>query len=153
MDKVTFEEDDMDNIQDPHHDGLVVTLYVANHFVRRILIDNGRSVNIIILETLKRLGISEEEIGRKSTVVVGFSGETKNTYGEIKLPVYVEGVNSLQKFCVIDSLPGCNMILGRPWIHEMKAVPLTYHQCVKIPKETSRILKLYGINEIYNQAY
>ena len=23
------------------------------------------------------------------------------------------------------------MILGRPWIHAMKAIPLTYHQCIK----------------------
>lgn len=51
MDKVTFKEDDIDNIQDPHHDGLLITLYVANHFVREILIDNGSSVNIIRLET------------------------------------------------------------------------------------------------------
>ena len=25
----------------------------------------------------------------------------------------------------------CNMILGQPWIHVMKVVPSTYHQCVK----------------------
>lgn len=24
-----------------------------------------------------------------------------------------------------------NMILGHPWIHAMKSVPLTYHQCLK----------------------
>ena len=106
---------------------------MANHFVRRILIDNGSFVNIINFDTLKRMGIPEDEINKSSTVLVGFSGKTKNTVGEIKLPVYVEGVNAIQKFCVIDSLPGCNIILGRPWIHDVKAVPSTYHQCVKIP--------------------
>ena len=25
----------------------------------------------------------------------------------------------------------CNMILGHPWIHAMKVVPSTYHQCLK----------------------
>ncbi|XP_022041899.1 uncharacterized protein LOC110944546 [Helianthus annuus] len=90
---ITFDSDDWDNIQDPHHDGLVINLYIANHFVRRILVDSGSSVNIIQLETLKRMNIPQMEITSKSTVLVGFSGEAKNTVGEIKLPVCVEAVN------------------------------------------------------------
>ena len=130
---VSFDDQDRDRVQDPHHDGLVITLFVANHFVRRILIDNGSSVNIIQLEALKKMSIPESEIASKSSALIGFSGEVKSTVGEIKLPVYIEGVNSIQKFCVIDSLPCYNIILGRPWIHDMKAVPSTYHQCIKLP--------------------
>jgi hypothetical protein len=130
---ISFENEDLETIQDPHQDSLVVSLHVANHLVRRILIDNGSSVNIIKLDTLERMGIPKEEIAGTSTILVGFSGEIKNTVGEIKLPVYVEGANSIQKFCVVDSLPGCNIILGRPWIHDLKAVPSTYHQCIKLP--------------------
>jgi hypothetical protein len=130
---ISFEETDRGDIQDPHHDGLVITLCIANCFVRRILIDGGSSVNIIQLDALKKMGIPEADIVPRSSVLVGFSGETKNTIGDIKLPIYIEGVNSLQKFCVIDTLSCCNVILGRPWIHDMKAVPSTYHQCVKLP--------------------
>ncbi|KAF5785840.1 putative retrotransposon gag domain-containing protein [Helianthus annuus] len=50
---ITFDEDDRINIQDPHHDSLVITLFISNHFVRRILIDGGSSVNIIQLDVLK----------------------------------------------------------------------------------------------------
>lgn len=32
--QISINEDDRENILDPHHDGLVVTLYRANHFVR-----------------------------------------------------------------------------------------------------------------------
>ncbi|KAK9049138.1 hypothetical protein SSX86_031895 [Deinandra increscens subsp. villosa] len=39
----------------------------------------------------------------------------------------------MQRFCVMDAPSGYNIILGRPWIHDMKAVPSTYHQCVKLP--------------------
>ncbi|XP_076960954.1 uncharacterized protein LOC143637445 [Bidens hawaiensis] len=130
---ISFDESDRVDVQDPHHDSLVITLYVANHYVRRILVDGGSSVNIIQLDVLKKINIPEDEIVPSSSVLVGFSGETKNTIGEIKLPIYVEGVNKMQKFCVIDCLSCCNIILGRPWIHEMKSVPSTYHQCVKLP--------------------
>ncbi|KAJ0874581.1 putative retrotransposon gag domain, aspartic peptidase domain superfamily [Helianthus annuus] len=130
---ITFDEDDRVNIQDPHHDSLVITLFISNHFVRRILIDGGSSVNIIQLDVLKKMGIPESDITPRSSVLVGFSGETKKTLGDIKLPIYVEGLHNYQKFCVIDCLSCCNVILGRPWIHDMKAVPSTYHQCVKLP--------------------
>ncbi|XP_076943680.1 uncharacterized protein LOC143614002 [Bidens hawaiensis] len=114
---ISFDEDDRVNVQDPHHDGLVITLFISNHYVRRILIDGGISVNIIQLEVLKKMNIPESEIAPKSSVLVGFSGETKNTLGDIKLPIYIEGVNSVQKFCAIDTLSCCNVILGKPWIH------------------------------------
>ncbi|KAI3725211.1 hypothetical protein L1987_64989 [Smallanthus sonchifolius] len=130
---ISFNEEDMDNVRDPHHDGLVITLYVANHFIRRILIDGGSSVNIIQHDVLKRMGIPDSEIISKSAVLVGFSGEVENTVRDIKLPIYIEGVNTIQNFCIIDSLSCYNVILGRPWIHDMKAVPSTYHHCVKMP--------------------
>ncbi|XP_076911879.1 uncharacterized protein LOC143569986 [Bidens hawaiensis] len=98
-----------------------------------ILIDGRSSMNIIQLDALKKMDISESEIIPRSSISEVFSGETKNTLGDIKLPVYIDGVNSPQKFCVIDSLSCCNVIISMPWIHDMKAVPSTYHQCVKLP--------------------
>ncbi|KAI3744474.1 hypothetical protein L1987_57555 [Smallanthus sonchifolius] len=66
---ISFDEGDKDDVQDPHHDGLVITLYIANHFIRRILIDGGSSVNIIQLDVLKRMGIPDYEIISKSSVL------------------------------------------------------------------------------------
>jgi len=37
------------------------------------------------------------------------------------------------KFTVFDHPIAYNMILRTPWLYEMKAVPSTYHQCVKFP--------------------
>lgn len=56
-DKVTFSEDERDSILDPSHDGLVMTLYIANHYVRRILADEGSSVKIILQENLLKMNI------------------------------------------------------------------------------------------------
>ena len=56
---ITFDETDKVDIQDPHHARLVITLYIVNHFVRRILVDRGSSINIILLDALKRTNILE----------------------------------------------------------------------------------------------
>ncbi|KAF2565907.1 hypothetical protein F2Q68_00025324 [Brassica cretica] len=37
------------------------------------------------------------------------------------------------KFLVVDCESSYNMILGRPWIHGMGAIPSTLHQMVKFP--------------------
>lgn len=118
------------DVLDPHHDGLVITLYAANHFVRRILIDGGSSVNIVLLVTLDKLNILDSNIVWRSLVLVGLCGGTKNTIREIKLPMYIEGVNSIQHYG--DSLSWYNIILGMPLIHDMKFVLSTYYQCLKM---------------------
>lgn len=76
-------------------------------------------------------------------MLVGFSGEQKKTMGEITLPVYCEGLNIHKKFQVIDVPSSYNVILGRPWIHELKAVPSTYHQMIKLPTPWG-VKVLYG---------
>ena len=93
-----FDETGMEGIHHPRHDGLVITLYIANHFVRRILVNRGSSVNIILLDALKRTNILESKIIRRSLVLIGFSGETKHMIGERKLPIYIEGGKLYTKF-------------------------------------------------------
>ena len=79
------------------------------------------------------MGIDESKIIKKTTILIGFSGELNNKLGDIELPVYAEGVNLCTRILVVDSPSAYNVILGRPWIHEMEAVPSTYHQVLRFP--------------------
>jgi hypothetical protein len=138
---ISFGEEDAPGGQDPHHDALVISLSLANCEVGRILVDNGSSANLIMLSTLQDMGYRECDILKKSIPLVGFSGETKHTIGEISLPTYAAGINLPVRYLVIDCPSSYNVILGRPWIHSMKAIPSTYHQCIKIPTP-------WGVQEI-----
>ena len=40
---------------------------------------------------------------------------------------------------VLDIPLAYNIFLGRPWIHEMRVVPSTYHQCVNFPFHGSEV--------------
>nr|XP_016451225.1 PREDICTED: uncharacterized protein LOC107775929 [Nicotiana tabacum] len=44
-----------------------------------------------------------------------------------------EGITKMALFEEVDGDMGYNIILGRPWLHEMKAVPSTYHHMLKFP--------------------
>ncbi|XP_013751667.2 uncharacterized protein LOC106454030 [Brassica napus] len=132
-DEISFTAKEQEKILAPHHDALVISLTVANCLVKRILVDNGSSSKIIFQTAYQDLGLEESTLTRKVTPLIGFSGEVKQTAGEVILPVYVEGVNMSTKFLVVDCQSAYNMILGRPWIHDMGAVPSTLHEMVKFP--------------------
>ncbi|XP_074296949.1 uncharacterized protein LOC141627614 [Silene latifolia] len=128
---VTFDETDAGSTPEQHHDALIITLPIGNCKVKKILVDTGSSVNLIMMETLKGMGFTEKDLAKKAIPLVGFSGETKHSLGEIIIPTYAGGVNRQVRYLVIDGPSTYNVILGRPWIHEMKAIPSTYHQCRK----------------------
>ncbi|XP_074316372.1 uncharacterized protein LOC141652691 [Silene latifolia] len=130
---VTFDETDAGNETEQHHDALTITLSIGNCTVRKVLGDTGSSVNIIMFETLKVMGFDKEHLVKKYVPLVGFSGETAHSVDEITIPTYIEGVNKFVRYLVIEGPATYNVILGRPWLHQMMAVPSTYHQCLKFP--------------------
>ncbi|KAJ9542222.1 hypothetical protein OSB04_028728 [Centaurea solstitialis] len=143
--KITFDQDDLSETDPRHHDALVIQLTIGNCLTKRILIDGGSSANVIFADTLKIMGIDRSNIARRTTTLIGFNGDTTNTLGEIVLPVFAKGINKQIKFNVIDCRSAYNAILGKPWIHDMKAVPSTYHQKVKFPSP-------WGVQEINQDA-
>ncbi|XP_056847452.1 uncharacterized protein LOC130498111 [Raphanus sativus] len=132
-DEISFTAREQERVLAPHHDALVISLPIVNCLVKRILVDNGSSSNIIFHSAFADLGLEPTSLNRKATPLVGFSGEVKQTLGEVLLPVYAEGVNQATKFLVVDCPSSYNVILGRPWIHDMGAVPSNLHQLVKFP--------------------
>ncbi|XP_062103334.1 uncharacterized protein LOC133814383 [Humulus lupulus] len=141
---ISFSTTESTRLLNLHHDALVITLYIANYLTKCILIDKGNSSNILFLSALREKGIDESNITKKTTTLIDFSGEQKNTLGEIELPVYAKGVNLCTRFLVVDSPSAYNVILGRPWIHEMEAVPSIYHQVLRFPIK-------WGVKEIKGQ--
>lgn len=90
---IRLTSDEYGGILAPHHDALIISLTIAKFLMKMILIDNGSSTNILFTQAFKGLLLDEAELTRKSTSLVRFNGEVKQTIGEVTLPVYVGGVN------------------------------------------------------------
>ncbi|KAG7594095.1 Ribonuclease H-like superfamily [Arabidopsis thaliana x Arabidopsis arenosa] len=131
--EVTFSESETSQLDKPHDDALVITLDIAHCEVSRVLIDTGSSVDLIFLDTLTRMGISKQSIKGPPSPLVSFTSETSMSVGTIVLPISAEGIVKMVEFTVFDRPAAYNVILGTPWLYEMKAVPSTYHQCLKFP--------------------
>ncbi|KAF8054198.1 hypothetical protein N665_1340s0002 [Sinapis alba] len=141
---VTFSEGDLVDIDQPHNDPLLVELQIGTCEVTRILIDTGSSVDLIFRQTLEKMLIDLNDIKPSSRALTGFNGSSTSLLGTICLNVFAGGVNKLVKFSVIDTKTQYNAILGTPWLHMMKAIPSTYHQCIKFPTKEGTVFTLKG---------
>ena len=110
---ISFVDNEDSSLINRYHDTLVISLLIANYKVKRVLINNGSSTNVIFLNALKEMNIDESHIYHCTTILVGFSGEQKFTLGDITFLVYANGVNLHITFVVLDSPSAYNVILGR----------------------------------------
>ncbi|XP_018454115.1 uncharacterized protein LOC108825305 [Raphanus sativus] len=142
--QITFSPDDALGIHMPHNDPLLVELGIGDCQVTKILIDTGSSVDLIFRDTLDKMGVDTESMKPSSRSLTGFNGSSEAMIGTIRLPVYACGTTRTVKFSVVDSKAPYNAILGTPWLHSMRAIPSTYHQCVKFPGPDGKIRTLRG---------
>ncbi|XP_038719812.1 uncharacterized protein LOC120012458 [Tripterygium wilfordii] len=84
---ISFTDDKMSRSLNPHDDSLVITLQIANCEVKRIMINDGSSANLLFMSTLQAMGLLEAEIIRGHIPLIGFSGEQQYTIGSIPLQV------------------------------------------------------------------
>ena len=56
-DEISFTAKEQEKVLTPHHDALVISLTVANCLVKRLLVDNGSSGNIIFHAAYMDLGL------------------------------------------------------------------------------------------------
>ncbi|XP_019226712.1 PREDICTED: uncharacterized protein LOC109208126 [Nicotiana attenuata] len=92
----------------------------------------GSSANIVQWRVLEQAKLTGSIISAMK-LLARFNLANVTTRVEILLPTNAEGVMKTTLFDVVDGDMGYNIILGRPWLHEMKAVPSTYHQLLKFP--------------------
>ncbi|KFK22592.1 hypothetical protein AALP_AAs74016U000200 [Arabis alpina] len=132
-DSITFDEKDTEGLDQPHNDPLVINLTVYDFNIAHVLIDTGSSVDVILKKTLERMKIDLSTIKGRPKPITGFSGETTMTMGTIRLPVQAGNVKHMVNFTVSNHPAIYNVIMGTPWLNLMRAVPSTYHLCLKIP--------------------
>ena len=134
---ITFSDSDMEGCQHPHNDPLVVRAVVANKTVHRVLVDNGSSADIIFASAFDKMGIGRERLEPVNTHLRGFSGEKVLPLGSIQLVLTLGDppcqVTTTARFLIVDAPSSYNMLLGRPSLNAIKAIPSAYHMMIKFP--------------------
>ena len=138
---ISFGEDDLEGMVQPHDDALVVMARIGGFLVKRVMIDQGSGANVMYSDLFEGLGLKTQDLAKYDMPLVSFDGRVVIPEGQISLPVDMEGKEVIVTFIVVRSFSPYTAILGRPWIHAMKAVPSTFYVKVKFPTE-------YGVAEV-----
>ena len=111
----------------PHYDALVLTLCINNFDVNRVLVDPGSAADLLHLLAFQQMKVPLNHLSLVGRVLYGFNKATTLTVGDIVLSVKAGTITQQVLFSVVEDLGPYNAIVGRAWLHAMKAIPSTFH--------------------------
>lgn len=115
----------------PYNDVLVVIFDIAKFMIHRLLVDNGSLMNIIYWSMLYEMGKSKSSLQKDEATLVGFDSKESRATDTIMLLVTIRRANLRTNFIMFEAPLVYNVILRRPQLYRMKAIPSTYHQKIK----------------------
>ncbi|XP_042467478.1 uncharacterized protein LOC122050653 [Zingiber officinale] len=135
--EISFGPKDLEGIEIPHDEALIIKAVIANYTIRRTFIDTGSSVNIIFKQAFDLLQIDQAKLLPMATPLYGFTGNEVSPIGQTRLVVSL-GEEPLIRtrttnFIMVDAPSAYNMILGRLALNEFRAVVSTYCKKIKFP--------------------
>ena len=114
-----------------HNKPLYVEAKVNELGVKRALVDNGASVNLMPKSVFTALPRGQERLTLHEVTLSGFASNKSKTIGHIVVDLKVGPLRSPTRFHVIEEDTSYHLLLGRPWIHAHNCIPSTLHQCLK----------------------
>ena len=146
-----FSDEDKIGIIQPHDDTLVVTLRIEGYDVKRILVDQGSTVEIMYLDLYKGLNLRSDDLMAYNSPLVSFEGKTVIHKGQIRLPIQTDLEIVEVDFIVVDSYSPYTAIVARPWLHALVAVSSTLYQKVKYPSH-DQVKEIMGSQSMARQC-
>ena len=140
----------------PPDNPLVIRAVVANKTVHRVLVDNESSADIIFALALDKMSIGRERLQLVSTHLRGFSEEKVLPLGSIQLVLTLGDppcqATTTARFLVVDAPSTYKMLLGRPSLNAIKAIPSAYHMMIKFPT-VSGVGMVLGDQRVARECY
>ena len=136
----------------PYYDALILTLCINNFDVHRVLVDPSSAVELLHLLAFKQMKVPLSHLILDGRVLSGFNGATTLTVGDIALSVKAGPVTQQVLFSVVKDLGPYNAIIGRTWLHAMKAIPSTYHKIISYLTASGKV-DLQGSQLAARQCY
>nr|GEW15125.1 reverse transcriptase domain-containing protein [Tanacetum cinerariifolium] len=124
------------SLEDIFEEPLIVEAEVEGYLVRRVYVDEGSSVEVMFEHCFENLNpIIKARLKETQTNLVGFAEEISKPLGKIELEACFgnEGMcrRTSMKFIVVRAPSPYNIILGRPGLKILRAIPFTIHSMMK----------------------
>jgi len=131
---ITFSEDDPIPENCSGDDPLIITADVGATRIHRVYVDGGSSAEIMYEHCFEQLSSEEKKtMLPPTTPLSGFAGQLSWPVGQITLPVTIYDYRTviMVDFMIVWDPSPYNIILGRPGLRKLGAIPSTLHSLMK----------------------
>jgi hypothetical protein len=84
---ITFTEEDFKLKSTNHNDAMVIEVNIAGWVIRKILVDNGSSADILFLKKFEKMNLTKHMLHPLEYPLQGFGGKPIKSVGKVSLPV------------------------------------------------------------------
>ncbi|EOY03309.1 H0502G05.11 protein [Theobroma cacao] len=127
---IVFTEADMCTPHPYHNKPLYVESTINGYPIRRTFIDDGSSVNLIPLSTLKAVNMDLKSL-RRPMAITSFDNKEIITLGQVTVNFKMGPIQDQTCFHVIDANVAYHALIGRKFLHMHNIIPSSRHQCIK----------------------
>jgi len=136
---------------------MVIIVEIENYVVKKVLVDQGSSVDILYWATYQKLQLLNTAMVPYDEPIYGFSGEKVSIRDYIDLHTVFRDVAQTKtipiRFVIVDAPTSYNVLLGRPSLNTLSAVVSTPHLAMKFPSPSGDILTIHGDQRLARECY
>ena len=108
-----------------------ISAVCLGHRVSSVLLDNGFALNVYPLATVVALGFTPSYFGPSTQSVRAYDNTQREVMGTLTIDLLICPTTFSTLFQVLRIPASFNLLLGRPWIHQVEAISSSLHQKVK----------------------
>jgi len=157
MPPIIFTNNDFHGLDQEQDDPMVIIVEIENYAIKKVLVDQGSSVNILYSATYQKLQLPDTAMVPNDEPICGFSGEQVTTRGYIDLyTVFRDGTQTKTipiRFLIVDTPTSYNVLLGRPSLNTLGTVVSTPHLTMKFPSPSGDILTVHCDQRLARECY
>ena len=86
---ISFTDEEAKRIHHSYDDTIVITLLIADYTIRRVLVDNGSSTDILYYPAFYQMRLGRDQLRPVCLPLIEFGGMKVQPIGTITLPVVV----------------------------------------------------------------
>jgi len=136
---------------------MVITVEIKNYAVKKVLVDQGSSVDILYWATYQKLQLPDTAMILYNETIYSFSGEQVSTRGYIDLHIVFQDGTQTKTipicFLIVDVPTSYKVLLGRPSLNTLGAVVSTPHLAMKFPAPSGDILTIHYDQRLARECY
>jgi len=143
---LVFTKADLEDVVPHDNDPMVISAVTAERKVHRVLVDQGSSADVMFWTTFNKLQLSPDMLRPYGGCLYGFAGDQVKVWGYLELrTTFTDGTASCTesiRYLVVNASSAYNMLLGRPMLNRLGAVPSTSHMKMKLPDLTGKVITI-----------